>query len=89
MFDSLSVLNLGSNRLSGIILDTFLSNCSLKTLDLSNNTLEGSGTKTTGSSHFPSRHSEDETVDGKYISFALGSSLCFGIVTWLLLHSTR
>lgn len=41
MFDYLSVLNLGRNRLSGIILDTFLSNCSLKTLDLSNNNLEG------------------------------------------------
>ncbi|XP_016456949.2 receptor-like protein 35 [Nicotiana tabacum] len=36
----------------------------------------------------PSSHSEHE-IDGKYISFALGSSVCFGIVTWLLLYSQR
>ncbi|XP_060178210.1 putative receptor like protein 25 [Lycium barbarum] len=33
-----------------------------------------SNTKATGLSQFPSGHSEPETIDGKYISFALGSS---------------
>ncbi|KAK4357803.1 hypothetical protein RND71_023413 [Anisodus tanguticus] len=41
MCDYLLVLNLGRYRLSGIILDTFSLNCSLITLDLSSNTLEG------------------------------------------------
>ncbi|XP_049401055.1 receptor-like protein 7 isoform X1 [Solanum stenotomum] len=29
----------------------------------------------------------EREIDGKYISFALGSSVGFGIITWLILHS--
>ncbi|KAM3340475.1 hypothetical protein P3S68_030346 [Capsicum galapagoense] len=46
-----------------------------------------SETKVNGSSP-PGSHSEHE-IDGKYISFALGSSVAFGIVTWVLFRSAR
>ncbi|KAK4377473.1 hypothetical protein RND71_003769 [Anisodus tanguticus] len=39
--DRLVVLNLGRNKLSGIIPDTFPLNCNLRTLDLNSNILEG------------------------------------------------
>uniref|UniRef100_M1BZU9 Verticillium wilt resistance n=1 Tax=Solanum tuberosum TaxID=4113 RepID=M1BZU9_SOLTU len=91
----LAFLNLSFNQLSGRIprgnqLQTFSAESFEGSTGLCDFPLKKlcSDTKMHGSSQ-PRSHSDDETVDGKYISFALGSSLCFGIVTWLLLHSTR
>ncbi|XP_015159001.1 receptor-like protein 12 [Solanum tuberosum] len=91
----LAFLNLSFNQLSGRIprgnqLQTFSAESFEGNTGLCDFPLKKlcSDTKMNGSSQ-PRSHSDDETVDGKYISFALGSSLCFGIVTWLLLHSTR
>nr|XP_016492142.1 PREDICTED: receptor-like protein 12 [Nicotiana tabacum] len=88
----LSFLNLSFNQLSGRIprgnqfqtfsVDSFEGNTGLCYFPLKKTC---SDIKVNGLSQ-PSSHSEHE-IDGKYISFALGSSVCFGIVTWLLLHA--
>ncbi|XP_059289322.1 putative receptor like protein 25 [Lycium ferocissimum] len=91
----LSVLNLSFTQLSGRIprgnqLQMFLENSFEGNTGLCDFPLKKySDTKATGPSQFPSNHSEPETIDEKYISLALGSSVCFGIVTWLLLFSPR
>ncbi|KAL3629886.1 hypothetical protein CASFOL_026198 [Castilleja foliolosa] len=41
LIDSIGVLNLGRNQISGFIPDNFSINCSLKTLDLSSNSIGG------------------------------------------------
>ncbi|PHT70515.1 hypothetical protein T459_25619 [Capsicum annuum] len=92
----LSFLNLSFNQLSGRIsrgnqlqtfsAESFEGNTGLCDFPLKKTCSE---TNATGSSQFPSRHSEHETVDEKYVSFALGSSAAFGIITWLLLHSRK
>ncbi|XP_055806940.1 receptor-like protein 42 [Solanum dulcamara] len=92
----LAFLNLSFNQLSSTILrgnqlQTFSANSFEGNSGLCDFPLKKtcSGTTGAGSSQFPSRHSEHETVDGKYISFALRSSVAFGIVTWLLLLSQK
>ncbi|XP_016502015.1 uncharacterized protein LOC107820269 [Nicotiana tabacum] len=90
----LSFLNLSFNQLSGRIprgnqlqtfsADSFEGNTGLCDFPLKKTC---SDTKVNGLSR-PSSHSEHE-IDEKYISFALGSFACFGIVTWLLLYSQR
>ncbi|PHT35989.1 hypothetical protein CQW23_23689 [Capsicum baccatum] len=94
----LESLDVSVNQLSGRIPDELASLTFLSFLNLSFNQTglcdfplkkTCSETNATGSSQFPSRHSEHETVDEKYISFALGSSAAFGIITWLLLHSRK
>ncbi|XP_059292628.1 receptor-like protein 35 [Lycium ferocissimum] len=91
----LSVLNLSFTQLSGRIprgnqLQMFLENSFEGNTGLCDFPLKKySDTEATRPSQFPSDHSEPETIDGKYISFALGSSVCSGIVTWLLLFSPR
>ncbi|KAK4377204.1 hypothetical protein RND71_003500 [Anisodus tanguticus] len=92
----LSFLNLSFNQLYGRIprgnqfqtfsADSFEGNTRLCDFPLKKMC---SDTKATASSQFSSRHSEHETVDGKYISFVLESSEAFGIATWLLLHRRR
>ncbi|XP_059288532.1 receptor like protein 22-like [Lycium ferocissimum] len=91
----LAVLNLSFNQLSGRIpngnqlrtfsSDSFEGNKGLCDFPLKNSCSE---TKVNGSSQ-PSSHSEHDEIDGKYIGFALGSSMGFGIVIWLLLHCRR
>ncbi|TMW85210.1 hypothetical protein EJD97_023507 [Solanum chilense] len=90
----LAFLNLSFNQLSGRIpsgnqfqtfsADSFEGNIGLCGLPLKKTCNE---TKVNGSSQ-PNNHSEHE-IDGKYIRFSLGSSVAFGIVTWLLLRSQR
>lgn len=82
---SLSFLNLFFNQLSGRIprgnqrqmfsADSFKGNTELCDFPL-------------GKTCSDTKETEDE-IDGKYISFALGSSVGFGIIIWLLLHSQR
>ncbi|KAK4377477.1 hypothetical protein RND71_003773 [Anisodus tanguticus] len=92
----LSFLNLSFNKLSGRIpsgnqLRTFSSDYFEGNIRLCDFPLKKlcSDTKATGLSQLPNSHSEHDEVDGEYISLALGSSVCFGIVTWLLLYNPR
>ncbi|KAK4724700.1 hypothetical protein R3W88_027479 [Solanum pinnatisectum] len=84
-FTFLSFLNLSFNQLSGRIpsgnqlqifsADSFEGNIGLCDFPL----------KKTCSDIKETEHE----IDGKYISFALGSSMGFGIIIWLLLHSRK
>ncbi|XP_006363633.1 receptor-like protein 12 [Solanum tuberosum] len=91
----LAFLNLSFNQLSGRIpsgnqLQTFSANSFEGNTGLCDLPLKKtcSETKVNGSSQLLSSHSEHE-IEGKYISFSLGSSVGFGIIIWLLLHSQR
>ncbi|XP_059302184.1 receptor-like protein 50 [Lycium ferocissimum] len=81
----LSVLNLSFNQLSGRIpsgnqLQTFSADSFEGNIGLCDFPLK----KTCSETKF-----EHDEIDGKYISFALGSSVGFGIVIWLFLHCRR
>ncbi|KAH0720593.1 hypothetical protein KY285_005411 [Solanum tuberosum] len=91
----LAFLNLSFNQLSGRIpsgnqLQTFSANSFEGNTGLCDLPLKKtcSETKVNGSSQLLSSHSEHE-IEGKYINFALGTSVGFGIIIWLLLHSQR
>ncbi|XP_075109240.1 uncharacterized protein LOC142181029 [Nicotiana tabacum] len=92
----LSFLNISFNQLSGRIprgnqfhmfsVDSFDGNTGLCDFPLKKTC---SGDTNVNGLLQPNNHSEHE-IDGKYIiSFALGSSVSFSIIIWLLLHSRR
>ncbi|KAG5582276.1 hypothetical protein H5410_052903 [Solanum commersonii] len=85
--DQLQFLDMSNNSINGKIppSNSFEGNTGLCDLPLKKMCSE---TKVNGSSQLLSSHSEHE-IEGKYISFALGTSVGFGIIIWLLLHSQR